>query len=717
MNSKPYKLPWALTCAVLTTFVALYLRSGNLGVLPFLAVGLLATYVMPARIPHASWAPWVLRIVAYGWLSNTTGHPDEGGARMFSEGTIDLFGTIWAIECVFQAWRERPFGNPPGASVIGLSALAFVAAATTPDESALRFTAPAYFVFVLIALRQLNRQTWTRIAQPSDPQDPSARRTAVRVRIGQLAGAAMALGLGYGGYLAMYTHKDQLMTVGNTPFQHRPPPESVGLSTAPSLGDSFNMEGSPTRVLRIEGHLADPHLRGLTFDLYRRGSWLPPLESRRFVDASAADLRSNAPGSKTRVHVLADGLNILVAPMVAKGIKPVDSFAVEHLAGYGGTFQTEEQAPYRYDIVQAEDSAPGPFEAPPSPAELKNYLDVPPEIAAGVRELARELGDLTPSPSPSQGEGGKSGAGSGAPLTPEEKVAAVDQYLLSHYSYSLSYHPKPGDKVSEFLLHGKAAHCEYFASSATILLRLMGVPTRYATGYYAHETAADGSTVVRQRDSHAWAESWIDGKGWITVDATPGGGRPDKLYPDTPPMWRIWEWLADRLQDARDALARYTPMQITGSIGLIALAVFGLRLLMRRRKRVATVPEPGYSVEAQIREISERFEALMARSGVTLPPAQTWTERINDGVPEPLDTASVSRFVKLYNELRFRSPATPVLSSQADQLTIASDRSPATPVLSSQADQATVALDRLRADTLEALSALEKGSKTDGHRH
>jgi transglutaminase-like putative cysteine protease len=100
-----------------------------------------------------------------------------------------------------------------------------------------------------------------------------------------------------------------------------------------------------------------------------------------------------------------------------------------------------------------------------------------------------------------------------------------------------------GDPVSNFLLDKRAAHCEYFASAAAVLLRCVGVPSRYVVGYYAHESDGDG-LIVRQRDAHAWTECYIDGVGWVAVDATPAMGARKQACVA---WWqRAWEKTQDR---------------------------------------------------------------------------------------------------------------------------------------------------------------------------
>jgi protein-glutamine gamma-glutamyltransferase len=47
------------------------------------------------------------------------------------------------------------------------------------------------------------------------------------------------------------------------------------------------------------------------------------------------------------------------------------------------------------------------------------------------------------------------------------------------------------------------------------------VPARVVVGYLGGEVnAVSGDIIVRQSDAHAWAEVWLDGRGWVRVDPT-----------------------------------------------------------------------------------------------------------------------------------------------------------------------------------------------------
>lgn len=114
--------------------------------------------------------------------------------------------------------------------------------------------------------------------------------------------------------------------------------------------------------------------------------------------------------------------------------------------------------------------------------------------------------------------------------SPREKMLRIEQYFHDNFQYKIGIRVgRRGDPLSVFLFDAKAAHCEYFATAAAVLLRLSGVPTRYVTGYVVREKNAYGDFwLARQRDAHAWVEAYDETSGrWYTVEATPSEGVPE----------------------------------------------------------------------------------------------------------------------------------------------------------------------------------------------
>ncbi len=75
--------------------------------------------------------------------------------------------------------------------------------------------------------------------------------------------------------------------------------------------------------------------------------------------------------------------------------------------------------------------------------------------------------------------------------------------------------------VDEFLFRTQRGFCEHYAGAFVFLMRSAGVPARVMTGYLGGERNAMGDyLIVRQSDAHAWAEVWLEGRGWVRVDPT-----------------------------------------------------------------------------------------------------------------------------------------------------------------------------------------------------
>ncbi len=78
-----------------------------------------------------------------------------------------------------------------------------------------------------------------------------------------------------------------------------------------------------------------------------------------------------------------------------------------------------------------------------------------------------------------------------------------------------------GNAIDEFLFTTRRGFCEHYAGSFVFLLRAAGVPARVVLGYQGGErNDLGGYLIVRQADAHAWAEVWLQERGWVRVDPT-----------------------------------------------------------------------------------------------------------------------------------------------------------------------------------------------------
>jgi len=107
-------------------------------------------------------------------------------------------------------------------------------------------------------------------------------------------------------------------------------------------------------------------------------------------------------------------------------------------------------------------------------------------------------------------------------LTPEQTIRNVLQHFNQQpFVYTLSPPPLYEHAIDDFLFKTQKGFCEHYASSFVYLMRATGIPARIVTGYQGGELNPNGNyLIVRQSDAHAWAEVWLEDRGWVRVDPT-----------------------------------------------------------------------------------------------------------------------------------------------------------------------------------------------------
>jgi hypothetical protein len=131
----------------------------------------------------------------------------------------------------------------------------------------------------------------------------------------------------------------------------------------------------------------------------------------------------------------------------------------------------------------------------------------------------------------------------------DEAIArTLERQLRSRYGYTLELPGDVNDPLADFLFVRKAGHCEDFATALAVMLRLRGIPSRIATGFFGGERSGL-RYVVRAGDAHAWVEAFVDGA-WLRLDATPDAGRTRTVSQLAAFVAAAWERLEDwwRLQ-------------------------------------------------------------------------------------------------------------------------------------------------------------------------
>lgn len=630
-------VPWPTVAPAILSEMALYLTDSRNPFVILAGAICLLSLVTKSRLPGQGAIVLPLRLVIFGivfaasaaWRSQMT---ENTGNLVIA---LDNVGVLCAFEIAIRLWRRTETARSDMSVILFFSGVVLLCACQdeAPDH-ALRFS-PAFFLLVLV-IYPLYRK------RPDFILDSPGARFVVPIKIIFIA---LALGLGFGTAKCFLTYQQQISMLGEnilngtgTLASHT---EVSGISKSPSLGFSFNMRGSTARMLTLKDYVGDPHLRGMSFDTYANRSWLPLMEQRNVRAVTGQRLNALASGPRCSVTRYTDDDGVVFYPLDAAGLDPLNSVTINRDLSNGGPITFNGPLPVQYDIALGTGSKSVQFfNQPPSAPEKERDLDVPDEIDPRVKLIAKNIGDHV--------------------NDPFGRINAVVNYLDKNNKYSLTTNPGRADPLSSFILQQKSADCEYFASATVILLRCLHVPTRFVIGYYAHEHDGPDTIVVRGQDAHAWAESWIPEKGWITVDATPGDGRPDETASPPSISVRWTEALQDVLAAVRNWLSNLSVSQLSSLVGGILVCI-GVFVYVRSRFARLTRSYSSLFVisDPELSKLSVRFIAWLDSHQLPCSEAQTWQDHLGRALnartsqSEQNFLSKALNFVKAYSVLRF----------------------------------------------------------------
>jgi transglutaminase-like putative cysteine protease len=438
----------------------------------------------------------------------------------------------------------------------------------------------------------------------------------------------------------------------------------TGLSDDMTIGNIARLGVSDEVAFRVAFDGERPRAR----DLYWRGPVLWETDGRRWQAGEVARRGAAsvvARGTRYRYEVLLEphGERWLLGldAVTAAGPEASSSRALELTA----------RQPVRRRLRYSLESATEYALTDVTEQERRAALALPPDAHPRTRELSAEW----------RAEG----------LAGEALVRrALARFAAAPYAYTLTPPALRGDPIDEFLFDTKQGFCEHYAAAFVVLMRASGVPARVVTGYQGGEyNGVSDYLTVRQRDAHAWAEAWLEGRGWVRVDPTSavapervslGIGEfrgEDAALPildvDTPAgaVWHrareLWEaanyewsqWvLGYTPQRQRDLLERLG-LGGLGPAGLavaltiaLAAALSLLALALLRRRPGATTP---------VTRAYEQFCRRLARAGLARAPHEgplEFADRVAAARPDL--AIAVREICRLYAVLRYADAPTGV---------------------------------------------------------
>ncbi|MDE7267100.1 MAG: transglutaminase-like domain-containing protein [Lachnospiraceae bacterium] len=115
---------------------------------------------------------------------------------------------------------------------------------------------------------------------------------------------------------------------------------------------------------------------------------------------------------------------------------------------------------------------------------------------------------------------------------PLDDFDEITAFITTTLASGASYTQMPGnaplnkDIVEYFLFESGKGYCQHFASTATLMYRLYGIPARYVSGYIVEPSDFQLEkglyrAHVTDESAHAWVEVFLKDYGWIPIEVTP----------------------------------------------------------------------------------------------------------------------------------------------------------------------------------------------------
>jgi len=408
---------------------------------------------------------------------------------------VAVTGTVYILCCaVLEMYRQVREARPANYH-LGMITAIFVAGITTQNWS-YPFFLLTYFALAVKLLRYPYGGWWGR----------EGKAQAAAPWWGTVLACGLALAMAYPARALLPGLGRALTQIYSQGLLNTTLGSSALFGSFSDLNGTLRSGRSRILVARVEG--PPTLLRTQVYNTYSAGRWLAPTVTRqnRLELKPGPDRRITLPGPVSTplrhwnvapvldisgpIPVAGDTYQLQGLPSV--NLDVLDSLTADAYEPYDvwGGGQLQQRSPHR------------PAAADPG------YLQVPEDLVAPLKSWSDPL------------------VGSGSAVT------LLTEVLSQQGIYEpQARRPAGMDPVAGFLQGGLHGHCELFASTLALSLRLRGIPTRYVVGFQMNEyNALARHYLVRERDAHAWVEVYLDGR-WQTFDPTPAS-QTEAAHPD-----------------------------------------------------------------------------------------------------------------------------------------------------------------------------------------
>ncbi len=275
----------------------------------------------------------------------------------------------------------------------------------------------------------------------------------------------------------------------NDPHQAR-----AGLSDSMEPGSISDLGGSDELVFRVKfaSAIPPPRLR------YWRGPVLTYTDGKRWTQiAFQKPMRSPVVTGRAYQYKLLmepqDKNWIFALDMPVEIPSPLTISSAYQLSAVDRSDNRTE-----YDLISYTDYNTGPINL----GEYKTATQLPSEPSDKIKQLVAQL--------------------HGFDSAPDNFInRLLNHFRVEDFHYTLTPPLIEENPIENFLFKTRYGFCSHYASAFVYLMRVAHIPARVVTGYQGGELNKAGDFLeIRQADAHAWAEVWLNDKGWVRVDPT-----------------------------------------------------------------------------------------------------------------------------------------------------------------------------------------------------
>lgn len=263
------------------------------------------------------------------------------------------------------------------------------------------------------------------------------------------------------------------------------------------------------------------YLRGKTYTTYSSGQWRQIQDSQKLTmrlrDSGGKDYKTFSINKKAKgkysIEILISSKLVSKSLFLPGNFTQVDIIASSlRYTNNGNVTLSDWITDGGYTIYRPKNISDSSWPKPIKPDTVV-YTQLPDNL---IKEIDPILATLPKLKAPN--------------INDQRRIAILLKYFQDNFKYKIREQPlNPIDPVLSFLKTSKEGHCELYATSMILLLRRLGIPARYVTGFICAERHPMGYYyVARVGNAHAWVEAFNRDKGkWLLIEPTPPSGAPN----------------------------------------------------------------------------------------------------------------------------------------------------------------------------------------------